>query len=270
MLLLDLPDELLFCIGESLMPSSSNEDAKIRDVNALTRTNKRLHSILNTYLYRVGPHCVADDDDRGSIFMYHLTCHNLTEVRSFLAAGADPNGRPVRDTIDHDFDPRPFRDNQPWFNFWAVTGSTKQVRRLNPLQKALRCSDLEMVKLLCEYDADCNVRFPPAMLRCSLLHQASAGGKIKIVTFLLDEGMDPNVCDDRGQTPLHYVAEESYKGWRFVEESLIKTAKVLIARGADPNFANHFGRTPKDILEARAKNIRRWVGWGTELHEDIS
>src|SRR5204862_3383637 len=42
--LLDISNELLLCISENLESE--------RDINALTRTNRHLYSLLNAYLYR--------------------------------------------------------------------------------------------------------------------------------------------------------------------------------------------------------------------------
>ncbi|KAF2193472.1 hypothetical protein K469DRAFT_513758, partial [Zopfia rhizophila CBS 207.26] len=42
--LLGLANELLLCIAEKLESE--------RDINGLTRTNRRFHNLLNTYLYR--------------------------------------------------------------------------------------------------------------------------------------------------------------------------------------------------------------------------
>src|SRR5882762_7043654 len=76
MLLLDLPNELLICISEHL-------DFE-KDINALSRSNRRLHHLLNTYLYS---HNIRH---HRSIGLRWAAIHGQEgTVRNFLLKGAD-------------------------------------------------------------------------------------------------------------------------------------------------------------------------------------
>lgn len=52
--------------------------------------------------------------------------------------------------------------------------------------------------------------------------------------FLLDHGMDVNVADDEGNTPLHYA----------IQNGRVEAVKELLARRASVNATNHAGETP--------------------------
>jgi ankyrin repeat protein len=59
----------------------------------------------------------------------------------------------------------------------------------------------------------------------------SSGG---LLNDCLDEGVDPNIVDIRGDTALHWAT------WNKRPEC----ACILLSRGADPNLQNHKGHTP--------------------------
>jgi len=50
-------------------------------------------------------------------------------------------------------------------------------------------------------------------------------GHLDVVKFLLERGVDPNVRNNPGDTPLHYAAERGH----------LDVVKFLLERGADPN-----------------------------------
>lgn len=52
--------------------------------------------------------------------------------------------------------------------------------------------------------------------------------------FLLDYGMDVNVTDDEGNTPLHYA----------IQNGRVEAVQELLAKGASVNATNHLGETP--------------------------
>jgi ankyrin repeat protein len=50
------------------------------------------------------------------------------------------------------------------------------------------------------------------------------------------------MADVHGMTPLHWVAERSYR-----HASYVATAELLIEHGADPTLRDEQGRTPADV-----------------------
>ncbi|KAI8169332.1 hypothetical protein K4K49_000699 [Colletotrichum sp. SAR 10_70] len=73
------------------------------------------------------------------------------------------------------------------------------------------------------------------------LHQATAYGNEDIIQLLIDEmGVCPNVRDEDGNTPLHYLANMDVP--RSVGQ---KALQLLLDRGADPTLQNADGLTPR-------------------------
>lgn len=76
----------------------------------------------------------------------------------------------------------------------------------------------------------------------TLLHHLSTDPKM--VSLLLRNGADPNVRDEKGETPLHIAVRHNAK----------HSVDLLLAAGADPLAANAEQRTPLGI-SAEHRNI---------------
>ncbi len=77
----------------------------------------------------------------------------------------------------------------------------------------------------------------------SPLHWVAQRGLTNGVACLLANGADPNVTDDKGQTPLHFIAQKGVGK---------NQAALLIEHGADLNARDDNGQTPLDYAK-RAK-----------------
>ena len=66
------------------------------------------------------------------------------------------------------------------------------------------------------------------------LHEAVKEKKFQIVKKLLRYGLDPNLKDAKGMSPLHYAASKLE----------IEMIQELLKHGADPNIETNYGRTP--------------------------
>ena len=66
------------------------------------------------------------------------------------------------------------------------------------------------------------------------IHAAAQAGDLARVKAFLEKGIDINVGDDEGLTPLHYAAQGGHK----------EVAELLIAKGADINSKDKGGYTP--------------------------
>jgi ankyrin repeat protein len=66
------------------------------------------------------------------------------------------------------------------------------------------------------------------------LHFAAQSGKDSEVRRLIQSGVDPNVQDENGSTPLKYASAEPHPG----------IMRTLISLGASPTISDHRGFTP--------------------------
>jgi serine/threonine-protein phosphatase 6 regulatory ankyrin repeat subunit B len=97
-----------------------------------------------------------------------------------------------------------------------------------PLDYALWGDHLEVVDFLLSKGAK-NI---PNKLEDSLLHLAGP----KVTAYLLDKGMDPNVVNKNGETPLFYNGSN--------RDKTLAKLEVLLAHGAKVNVVNNYGDTP--------------------------
>ena len=67
--------------------------------------------------------------------------------------------------------------------------------------------------------------------------------EIAVTRLLLFYGFDPNLKDDRGMAPLHYMS-----WWKRDPYSSPRGVRLLLAEGADPNIQNANGDTPLSYL----------------------
>jgi ankyrin repeat protein len=79
------------------------------------------------------------------------------------------------------------------------------------------------------------------------LHISAEKGDVSKVKALLDSRADPNIKDDAGRTPLHYVVSSDPK------ESHLEIMELLLQRGADPNLSDKHNVGPLHLAAALRK-----------------
>lgn len=101
--------------------------------------------------------------------------------------------------------------------------------------------DIELVRLILKKGIDVNIRDMTG--RTPLHHCASSDGKEgsnEMVPFLISQGAIVNVQDDEGRTALHWACMSGY----------YETAKLLISKGADVNMHDKGGLAPLHMVES--------------------
>ena len=98
---------------------------------------------------------------------------------------------------------------------------------------ASTCEATEKAEVLVSYGADLNRL--PSLGGCTVFHVAANKGLPALIQLAVNRGMSPNICDDDGNTPIHYAAESGIGGADCI--------RVLVSTGAEINAQNKMGRT---------------------------
>jgi hypothetical protein len=121
----------------------------------------------------------------------------------------------------------------------SVDQQPEDNRSFSPLHSAAHFGDLEMVQVLLDYGIDVNVQngFGSSPLAFATYGQFKDR---RFVRLLLDRGADPNVRRQDGTTPLH----------RASQNGTIEIARLLVEHGARVEVLDDKGRTPLDVASA--------------------
>ena len=104
---------------------------------------------------------------------------------------------------------------------------------------AAQAGDLYGVKLVIDCGVNPNIQNKDGD---TPLHSAALNGKSEVVKLLLEHGADPNIQNKDGMTPLHFATERGSP----------EVVKLLLEHGADPNIQeNKFGWTPLHYAVSR-------------------
>lgn len=172
------------------------------------------------------------------------TMNSLDVVKLLLARGADPN-RPYTKRIP----PR-----QAQGDIAVVPGAT-------PLYRAVKATDLTVIRLLMEKGADPSVKTKdgatPLMVACGLgarrgaaaeedvIEKADRADPLDAVKLFLDAGADVNAVNDLGNTALHYAALNGSA----------RIAEYLAGKGARLDIQNKQGRSPVDLARGATAEL---------------
>lgn len=80
--------------------------------------------------------------------------------------------------------------------------------------------------------------------KLTTLHYAAGEGCLKVVKFLIDEGINVNIINGYGSTALHNAA---YRGD-------LEIIRFLLEKGANPTIRNKDGKNPRDVAVLRSRH----------------
>ena len=106
----------------------------------------------------------------------------------------------------------------------------------------------EAAKALIAAGADVNAAAKNG-LKVAALHAAVAGGKLDIVTAVLEAGADPNAQQQAGFRPMHEAGTKANRA----------LAELLLKHGADPTLTSDDGKSAIDL--AREKGHAEFAEW---------
>src|SRR5437762_1966042 len=220
--LLDISNELLLCISENLQSE--------RDINAFTRTNRRLYYLLNSYLYR----------------------YNVRKFRGWALLWAAEHGREVTAQRLLEEGTKAYVNVQFYgrtaLYAAAEEGHISVVKLLpealevdlkdddgrTPLSWAAGNGHEAVVKLLLEKGAELESK--DQKNGGKPLSWAAGEGREAVVKLLLEKGAELESKDRKnGRTPLSWAAERGHEA----------VVKLLLEKGAELESKDHkYGQTP--------------------------
>jgi ankyrin repeat protein len=254
MSLVSLVNELLLSIADHLTCA--------RDINALVRTNRRLYSSLNLFLYRYA----VQQSNHSALHWAAYHGHSNT-LLMLLDVGADvraPVGNNKGLTALH---VASAKGHLIILEILIQSGADVNAQTsagITPLCKAVSNGFECITRLLIENGAGfMTTRYGPN--KSTLLHIASFFGFTTIVQLLLEKGMAIEVKDADLQTPLHYAVKG--EGVKNVGHGNLRTVKFLLEHNANKDAWDGSGRRPKVLAKGNSSNA---LGLLLQNSSDIS
>ncbi|OQE44273.1 hypothetical protein PENCOP_c002G04392 [Penicillium coprophilum] len=240
MTFLNVPNEVILL----LIPHLEYES----DINALSRTTRRLHELLNPILYR---HSVKQRNGGYTLEWAAITGSTST-ARLILEAGAPPDAcgcQPLQpfalaaiyghcEIIEllHEYGVDPLSTDSDWENHQdhVERGNDRgSWEKGHPISIAAAHGHVSVVNLLLRYGVPPDLPTRNFEERTAL-HLASEKGHLDVVHVLADAGSSINVQDAFDYVPLTLAARKGH----------LNIVQFLLSRGADPNITTEQQGTP--------------------------
>ncbi|KFY50133.1 hypothetical protein V495_00343 [Pseudogymnoascus sp. VKM F-4514 (FW-929)] len=197
------------------------------------RTNRRLHNVLNTYLYRrnvlrLGSSGMCWPAQLGR----EIAVQKFLEVKLLLEKSADVDPRDCRGRTPLSW--AAWNGNEALVKLLLENGAdvdSKNKENETALSTAVLFNYDAIVKVLVEKGADVD---PKDRRGRTPLSWAAYNGNEALVELLLEKGADMDLKDGRGWTPLSWAACNGHEG----------LVKLLLKKGANVDLEDRCGRTP--------------------------
>ncbi|PVH91543.1 ankyrin [Periconia macrospinosa] len=220
----NLPRELLLSISDILH--------RLRYINTLAQTNRRLYWQLNSYLYSLDVHATG-----GSALAWAAQSGLRKTAWLSLAGGANTEAvNPI--TIPRSLECLGFRYTSIY---------------LTSLQIALSHRSDSVARLLINHGALPSPVFPPKMCSRTNIHIAAAMGLTSALKIMINQGADVGARDGCLRTPLHYTV--AIQGRNSLEQA--RVVMLLLSNNADPETEDAQGRSPISMGKKRSNPVAK-------------
>ncbi|KAJ7361074.1 ankyrin repeat-containing domain protein [Mycena albidolilacea] len=242
----------------------------VPSINSLSQTNTVFHQTLNKTLYRL---CAKDAALRKRALVFAIT-HELETTLDKLVA--------EKLSLDGEFEHSCYRGSL--LHIAAGMGLRTMVAKLldlygggmmarvharnkdnrTPLDDAVFFGHMDVVQLLAPIRPPPATPPPPILLNKDYLSpallQAAASNRTEMAVYLISEGADVNILDDKfySRTPLYYPS--------FTKN--LRLVQILLAAGANPNLHKRDAFIPL-FTAVRSKNlpiVQALVDGGADIH----
>ncbi|KAJ5356295.1 hypothetical protein N7517_010904 [Penicillium concentricum] len=230
----NLPNEVILL----LVPHFEYES----DINALCRTTRWLHGLLNTILY---DRSASYQRDGGYTLEWAAINGSTSTVRLILEAAAPPDAcgsepwQPFALAALHGHSEimellyeqgiNPLSTLNDWKNPLSHGEDPEDRAEGHPLSMAASHGHVTVVNILLEYGVRPDIHIGNYERRTAL-HFAAEQGHLDVVRALADAGCSIDAQDKNGETPLAFAAQKDH----------LDIVEFLLSRGADPNIATEY------------------------------
>jgi ankyrin repeat protein len=165
------------------------------------------------------------------------------------------------------------RGENKWID--GVPGEPRGSRTLEPfLLYAVRrkTPSMDFLKVIVEtFHADINIqsfreeyykggnRVLPSATAIGVLAEGDYWWQTEGVRYLLQQGANPDLCNGKGESPLHIALKGGYRRNQMV--------KILLEGGANPNLVDEEGNTPLGLAAGNAELVRLLLRHGANIHQ---
>lgn len=210
-------------------PDSTNEDGLTALHQCCIDDNEELMKLLLEF----GADINAEDSEKWTPLHAAATCGHLNLARYLINKGANllavnGDGNMPYDICEDD------KTLDLIESEMAKQGVTQQL--IDDTRASTEMKMLQDLQWLVEEDGDLDFQDEQG---ATYLHIAAANGYISVAEFLLDNGANPNICDNDSWHPVHSAA-----CWGHPE-----ILDMLVQHGADVKAETKIGETPYDICE---------------------